>query len=161
MNALEQDLRARARQDEVASRLTTIPGIGAICATAMEALAPSAAAFPRAVILRRGSGLRQNRTRPEARSVGKDIENGQRDLRRLLIIGGTTVVRWTRRRGAPAGTWPARMILTKPPKLIAVALANKLARIAWALMARGASTKIRPLALPDAAARSRETSGMW
>lgn len=55
----------------------------------------------------------------------------------------------------------ARMILTKPPKLIAVALANKLARIAWALMARGASTKIRPLALPDAAARSRETSGMW
>ncbi|WP_419248121.1 transposase [Sinorhizobium meliloti] len=85
----------------------------------------------------------------------------QRDLRRLLIIGGTTVVRWARRRGAPAGTWPARMILTKPPKLIAVALANKLARIAWALMARGASTKIRPLALPDAAARSRETSGMW
>ncbi|MHC2356163.1 transposase [Sinorhizobium meliloti] len=60
---------------------------------------------------------------------------GQRDLRRLLIIGATTVVHWARRRGAPAGTWLARMVLT--PKLIAVALANKLARIAWALMARG------------------------
>ncbi|MGF6174722.1 transposase [Ensifer sp. 4252] len=69
--------------------------------------------------------------------LGKTSKMGQRDLRRLLIIGATTVVRWARRRGAPAGTWLARMLLTKPPKLIAVALANKLARIAWALMARG------------------------
>ncbi len=69
INALEQDLRTRARQDEVASRLTTIPGIGAICATTMEALAPRRRPFPSAVILRRGSGSRLNRTRPEARSV--------------------------------------------------------------------------------------------
>ncbi|TDW19904.1 transposase IS116/IS110/IS902 family protein, partial [Rhizobium azibense] len=69
--------------------------------------------------------------------LGKTSKMGQRDLRWLLIIGATTVVRWARRHGAPAGTWLARMLLTKPPKLIAVALANKLARIAWALMARG------------------------
>jgi transposase len=138
INALEQDLRIRARQDEVASRLTTIPGIGAICATAMEALAPSAAAFSKGRDFAAWIGLtpKQNSSGGKER-LGKTSKMGQRDLRRLLIIGATTVVRWARRRGAPAGTWLARMLLTKPPKLIAVALANKLARIAWALMARG------------------------
>ncbi|WP_085026556.1 IS110 family transposase [Ensifer aridi] len=137
INAVEQDLRARARQDDVASRLTTIPGIGAICATAMEALAPSAAAFSKGRDFAAWIGLtpKQNSSGGKER-LGKTSKMGQRDLRRLLIIGATTVVRWARRRGAPAGTWLARMLLTKPPKLIAVALANKLARIAWALMAR-------------------------
>ncbi|MBD9524443.1 IS110 family transposase [Ensifer sp. ENS02] len=138
INVVEQDLRTRARQDEVASRLTTIPGIGAICATAMEALAPSAAAFSKGRDFAAWIGLtpKQNSSGGKER-LGKTSKMGQRDLRRLLIIGATTVVRWARRRGAPAGTWLARMLLTKPPKLIAVALANKLARIAWALMARG------------------------
>ncbi|KSV80827.1 hypothetical protein N183_38610 [Sinorhizobium sp. Sb3] len=138
INVVEQDLRTRARQDEVASRLTTIPGIGAICATAMEALAPSAAAFSKGRDFAAWIGLtpRQNSSGGKER-LGRTSKMGQRDLRRLLIIGATTVLRWARRRGAPAGTWLARMLLTKPPKLIAVALANKLARIAWALMARG------------------------
>ncbi|WP_430649489.1 hypothetical protein [Bradyrhizobium uaiense] len=61
----------------------------------------------------------------------------RRDLRRLLVLGATAVVRWARRYGSPAGSWLARMLSKKPPKLIAVALANKMARIAWALMIRG------------------------
>ncbi|ASP82441.1 IS110 family transposase [Sinorhizobium meliloti] len=140
--------------------MTTIPGIGAICATAMEALAPSAAAFSKGRDFAACFGLTPKQNSSGGKEhLGRTSKMGQRDLRRLLIIGATTVVHWARRRGAPAGTWLARMVLT--PKLIAVALANKLARIAWALMARGASTKLRPLALPDAAARSRDTSGMW
>ncbi len=59
---------------------------------------------------------------------------GQRDLRRLLIIGAMSVVRWRARHGAPAGSWLARMLATKPRMLVAVALANKIARVAWALM---------------------------
>ena len=62
---------------------------------------------------------------------------GQRDLRRLLIIGAMAVVRWAARRGAPAGSWLARMMERKPRMLVAVALANRIARIAWALMAKG------------------------
>ncbi len=59
---------------------------------------------------------------------------GQRDLRRLLIIGAMSVVRWRSQYGAPTGSWLARMLATKPKMLVAVALANKIARVAWALM---------------------------
>jgi len=62
---------------------------------------------------------------------------GQRDLRRLLIIGAMAVVRWAARRGAAVGSWLARMMARKPRMLVAIALANRIARVAWALMAKG------------------------
>ena len=52
----------------------------------------------------------------------------------LAKNGATSVVRWQARHGAPAGSWMARMLATKPKMLVAVALANKIARVAWALM---------------------------
>jgi len=136
--ALEKDLRARARQDKVAARLMTIPGVGAICATALEALAPAAETFSKGRDFAAWIGLtpKQNSSGGKDR-LGKVSKMGQRDLRRLLVLGATAVVRWARRYGSPAGSWLARMLSKKPPKLIAVALANKLARTAWALMARG------------------------
>ena len=135
---LGKELRARARQDEVAARLMTIPGVGPICATALEALAPAAGTFSKGRDFAAWIGLtpKQNSSGGKDR-LGKVSKMGQRDLRRLLVLGATAVVRWARRYGAPAGSWLARMLSKKPPKLIAVALANKLARTAWALMARG------------------------
>ena len=62
---------------------------------------------------------------------------GQRDLRRLLVSGAMTVVRWASRKGAPEGSWLARMLKKKPRLVVGVALANRLARIAWALMTKG------------------------
>jgi transposase len=62
---------------------------------------------------------------------------GQRDLRRLLINGAATVGRWAARRGCPEGSWLSRMIGRKPPVLVIVALANRMARIGWALMTKG------------------------
>ena len=59
---------------------------------------------------------------------------GQRDLRRLLITGAMAVVRWAARRGVATDSWLARMLARKPRMLIAVALANRMARIVWALM---------------------------
>ncbi len=59
---------------------------------------------------------------------------GQRDARRLLITGAVAVVRWAARKGAPDGTWLARMLARKPRMLVAVALANRMARVAWAMM---------------------------
>ncbi|MBN8974975.1 MAG: IS110 family transposase [Rhizobiales bacterium] len=135
---LESDLRARARQDETAKRLMTIPGIGVICATALEALAPAAESFGRSRDFAAWLGLtpRQKSSGGKTR-LGATSRMGQRDLRRLLICGAVAVVRWALRKGAPEGSWLARMVSRKPPLLTAVALANRTARIAWALMAHG------------------------
>ncbi len=62
---------------------------------------------------------------------------GERTLRRLLIIGASAVARWAARKGPPAGSWLARMMSRKPPLLVRVALANKMARVVWALLAKG------------------------
>ena len=70
---------------------------------------------------------------------------GERTLRRLLIIAASGVVRWAKRKGAPAGSWLARMLARKPPMLVIVALANKNARVAWALIAKEGFIELQPL----------------
>lgn len=62
---------------------------------------------------------------------------GERTLRRRLIIGASAVVLQARRRGTPEGSWLGGMLVRKPPMLVTVALANKMARIVRALMAKG------------------------
>jgi hypothetical protein len=62
---------------------------------------------------------------------------GERTLRRLLILGASGVLRWAARNGASAGSWLARMLARKPSILVRVVMANKMARVIWALMARG------------------------
>jgi transposase len=71
--------------------------------------------------------------------LGRTSKMGQRDLRQLLIIGAASVVRWASKHGAPEGSWLAKMLAKKPRMLIMVALANKIARTAWALMKGGES----------------------
>lgn len=61
---------------------------------------------------------------------------GERTIRRLLIIGGSSVVRQASRRGAPAGSWLEGMLARKPRMLVSVALANKMARTVWALLTK-------------------------
>jgi len=135
---LDKQIRTRARQDDTAARLMTIPGVEAICATAMEALAPPAQSFRKGRDFAAWLGLppRQNSSGGKIR-LGGMSRMGQRDLRRLLICGAVAVVRWAKRRGAPAGSWLARMLTRKPFLVVAVALANRIARIAWALMTKG------------------------
>jgi transposase len=135
---LDRRIRVCAREDETARRLMSIPGVGPICATALEALAPPVETFVKGRDFAAWLGLtpRQNSSGGKAR-LGRISRMGQRDLRRLLIIGAMAVVRWAARRGAPAGSWLARMMARKPRMLVAIALANKIARIAWALMAKG------------------------
>lgn len=135
---LDQEIARRARRDDVAERLMTIPGVGPVIATALEALAPPAETFTRGRDFSAWMGLtpRQHSTGGKAR-LGKTSKMGHRDLRRLLIIGASAVVRWASRHGAAEGSWLSRMIGRKPPMLITVALANRMARIAWALMTKG------------------------
>lgn len=66
---------------------------------------------------------------------------GQKDIRRLLIVGAVAVVRWAARKGAPEGSWLVRMLERKPKMLVAVALANRMARTASALMRKGEEYK--------------------
>jgi transposase len=76
---------------------------------------------------------------------------GDEALRGVLVVGATAVIRQVRRRqGAPASPWLVELLKRKPPKLAAVALANKIARIAWKLMATGETYKA-PSAAPAAA----------
>ncbi|MGB3316769.1 MAG: IS110 family transposase [Albidovulum sp.] len=138
IDELSEEVRNRARSDDTVSRLLTIPGIGPICAAAMVALAPPAQTFSKGRDFAAWLGLtpRQHSSGGKER-LGRTSKMGQRDLRRLLVSGAMAMVYWTRRNGAPAGSWLARMIARKPAMLVAVALANRIARVAWALMARG------------------------
>jgi transposase len=135
---LDRQIRHRARKEATVRRLMGIPGIGPICATALEALAPPPETFVKGRDFAAWLGLvpRQHSSAGKAR-LGRVSKMGQRDLRRLLIIGAMSVVRWASRRGAPVGSWLARMLVRKPRMLVATALANKMARIAWALLATG------------------------
>lgn len=134
---LEIRIRARAPKDEMAARLMTIPGVGPICASAIEAFAPPMEGFQRGRDFAAWLGLtpRQNSTGGK-RILGRVSKMGQRDIRRLLITGAMAVVRWACRRGTD-DPWLARMLQRKPRMLVAVALANKMARISWALMTKG------------------------
>jgi transposase len=135
---LDRELARRAREDEEAKRLTTIPGIGPITATALVALAPAAQAFKRGRDFAAWLGLTPlQRSTGGKQKLGETSRMGERTLRRLLIIGASATVRWAMRKGSTTQPWLARMLSRKPPMLVIVALANKMARIAWALMARG------------------------
>ena len=134
---LDEDLNASARRDEEAARLMTIPGIGPVTAMALQAFAPPMEGFQRGRDFSAWLGLvpRQHTTGGKPR-LGKTSKMGQRDLGRLLITGAMTVVRWAARRGVTTDPWLARMLARKPRMLIAVALANRMARIVWALMTK-------------------------
>jgi transposase len=135
---LDREVVQRVKADETAHRLMTIPGIGPVTAVALTALAPPAQTFTRGRDFAAWVGLTplQHSTGGKQK-LGATSKMGERTLRRLLIIGASTVLRWAARHGAPAGSWLARMLACKPPMLVRVALANKMARIVWALMAKG------------------------
>lgn len=135
---LDAEITARAKADDVARRLMTVPGIGPLVATAIEALAPPLETFRSGRDFAAWVGLTPvQRSTGGKERLGRTSRMGERTLRRLLIIASSAVVRWARRKGVPAGSWLSRMLARKPPMLVTVALANKTARIAWALLTRG------------------------
>lgn len=135
---LDLEVGRRAKEDQAARQLMTIPGIGPVTATALVALAPDASSFRCGRDFAAWLGLtpRQHSTGGKQK-LGATSKMGERTLRRLLIIGASAVVRQARRRGVAEDTWLSRMLARKPPMLVMVALANKMARTVWALLARG------------------------
>jgi transposase len=136
--ALDREIAERAKADDTARRLMTVPGIGPLIATAIEALAPPSETFRSGRDFAAWVGLTPvQRSTGGKERLGRTSRMGERTLRRLLIVAASGVVRWARRKGVPAGSWLARMLARKPPMLVIVALANKMARVAWALIAKG------------------------
>jgi transposase len=135
---LDREIARHAKENAVARRLMTIPGIGAVTAAALTALAPPADTFRCGRDFAAWLGLTPvQRSSGGKERLGKTSKMGERSLRRLLIIGASAVARWAARKGVPAGSWLGRMLARKPPMLVRVALANKMARIVWALLAKG------------------------
>ncbi|RXV58549.1 IS110 family transposase [Roseovarius sp. A46] len=136
---LDAEIARRAKENDVARRLMTVPGIGPLIATAIATPAPPPETFHKARDFAAWLGLtpRQHSTGGKQR-LGATTKMGERSLRRLLIIGANSVIiKRHVHTEARLGTWLAGMLSRKPPMLVRVALANKIARIVWALMARG------------------------
>jgi transposase len=132
---LESEIRRRAKEDPVVGRLMTAPGIGPITATAIAALAPPPQAFRRGRDFAAWVGLTPlQRSTGGKQRLGATSKMGDRTLRRLLIIGASARVRHELARPIPSSSWLARMLMRKPRMLVIMALANKMARIAWALL---------------------------
>ena len=135
---LERQLLAWHRRDEISRRLETIPGVGIITATALAASVPDPGVFRNGRQFAAFLGLvpRQNSSGGKER-LGRISKMGDGYLRRLLVVGATSVVRRASRNPTATGAWVRGLLERKPARLVTVAVANKTARIAWAIFARG------------------------
>ena len=145
--AADRQLRQEARQDATVRRLTTIPGIGPVIASALAASLPDPAMFRSGRDFAAWIGLtpRQNSSGGKTR-LGGISKQGDSYLRRLLVGGAQAVI--LRSKAAQADPWLCALRRRRPSMVVAVALANKLARIAWAVMIR--QTEFRHGATPAA-----------
>jgi transposase len=136
--ALEEPIVRHARRDATARRLATIPGIGPITASLIAAtVGDNIGAFRSARHFAAWLGLvpRQHSTGGKAR-LGRITKAGNAEIRRMLVLGATSVVWRARGWNSKAGLWVRGVLARRPVRLVTVALANKMARIAWALMTR-------------------------
>lgn len=135
--SLEKALRSEAKRSESTTRLMSMPGMGPITAMAIEAFAPTMTTFRKGRDFAAWLGLVPKQQSSGGKQVlGRTSKMGQRDIRRLLIIGAMTVIRWACRKAPPENSWLARMLARKPRMLVAIALANKMARSIWAMMTK-------------------------
>lgn len=138
IHALERQLLTWHRQDAASRRLETIPGVGIITATALAASVPDPSMFRSGRQFAAFLGLtpRQNSSGGKDR-LGRISKMGDGYLRRLLVVGATSVVRRAENNSSATGAWVRSLLARKPARLTTVAMANKTARIAWAVLARG------------------------
>lgn len=134
IEGLGRRMKDLAAQSKDARRLQTIPDVGPVTALANEAFAPPLEAFRRGRDFAAWLGLvpRQHSSGGKQR-LGRVSKAGQRDIRRLLIIGVMSRLNWLGRKSIREGSWLDRLAARKPRMLVAVALANKMARTIWAM----------------------------
>jgi transposase len=135
---LERQLMVWHRADETSQRLQTIPGVGIITATALSASVTDPLVFRSGRQFAAFLGLvpRQNSSGGKQR-LGRISKMGDGYLRKLLVIGATSVIRRAGSNTSATGAWVRSLLERKPARVVTVAMANKTARIAWAVLARG------------------------
>lgn len=140
LRAIEVKLRAWHRANADSRRLAKIPGVGPIGATTLVMKTPDPRAFSSGRHFAAWLGLtpKDHSTAGKTR-LGKITRAGDERLRSVLVAGATAVIQQARRGHGHPSPWLVALLKRKPPKLAAVALANKIARIAWKLMATGES----------------------
>jgi transposase len=143
IKALELELMKWHRASETSRRLETIPGFGFVTATAITASIPDPSVFSSGRQFAAWLGLtpRQNSSGGKER-LGRITKMGNSYLRMLLVVGATSVLRFARGDGALKNAWAKELLAKKPPRVVAVALANKMARIAWAVMTNKESYRV-------------------
>ena len=134
----DRQIMAWHRSDETSRRLRYIPGVGPMLATALVASVADPKAFRSGRNFSAWIGLvpKQHSSGGKDR-LGNISKQGDRYLRGLFVAGALSVIRYAKIRGTKHRPWLTALLARKPTKVAAIALANKLARMAWAMMARG------------------------
>jgi len=134
----DRHILAWHRSSEVSLRLDDIPGVGPLIASALVASIPDPHAFKSGRDLSAWIGLvpRQNSTGGKER-LGHISKAGNRYLRMLLVVGALSVIRRAKQVGYTRRPWLTKLLQRRSTKIAAIALANKIARTAWAMMAHG------------------------
>jgi len=137
ITVLDQQLIAWHAESEASRRLAAVPGLGVITATAMAATVTDPGQFRSGRQFAAWLGLapQQHSTGGKTR-LGGISKQGDRYLRRLLVVGATAVIRHIKDKPTPMADWIRKLLDKKPFRLVSVALANKLARIAWVVLTR-------------------------
>jgi transposase len=145
IGAIEKRLLAQHRRCDDSKRLETIPGIGVLGASAIVATLPDASIFKTGRDFAAWIGIvsREDSTGGKQR-LGPISKQGDRYLRRILIVGAFAVLRQARAH-PERYPWLTQLLARKPAKVAAVALANKTARIAWAVLTKKEIYRTRPI----------------
>jgi transposase len=135
---LDREIGQIARQDPVAIRLQQVRGIGPLTATALLATVGDATQFASGREMAASFGLtpKQNSSGGKKRLLGIS-KRGDAYLRSLLVHGARAVIRTAQAKTDRLSIWVIRIATTRHPNIAAVALANKTARIAWAMLTKG------------------------
>jgi transposase len=138
LETLNKELRDAVKSDDSCNRLKTIPGIGPITAIAITSVAGDLSRFPSGRHFAAWLGLTPRQySSGERIRLGRITKAGDRTLRGLLVLGAFIQIRWARSHPDDAAPWLISLLKRRPMRVAAVALANKTARIAWALSVRG------------------------
>ena len=146
IGSIEKRIIAQHRANEASKRLQSIPGIGIIGASAIVSTVtdPNAFRSGRDLAAWIGLVLRQDSTGGKQK-LGPISKQGDRYLRRILVVGAHSVLRRAKH-NPEKYPWLTQLLARRPFKVVAIALANKMARIAWALLARGGTYRVPALA---------------
>lgn len=146
--ALEAKIKEWHRESEVSRKLEQIPGIGPVTASALVATIGDAKAFESARQLAAWMGLvpRQHSTGGKAKLLGIS-KRGDTYLRTLLIHGARSAILAAQRKAMKEDSWLGKLLLRRNPNVAAVALANKNARVVWALLAKDRTYRREPAAM--------------